>query len=125
MASLKEGWAGGAPALALGGSNGARGAAGGSAAGAQEVQPKKRRRVVKRDPSKPSPKAWEESEIALLRQLVVAEGPGEDRIRDSYYEIESLWVYFGAEIGESGAGDWGGKSMRLGSGRCVYMLFFY
>lgn len=36
----------------------------------------KRRRVVKRDPNKPSPKAWSEEEVAQFQELIELEGPG-------------------------------------------------
>ena len=60
---------------------GKAGSAGGNvespAALGPDGQPKKKRRVVKpRDPSQPSPKPWEESEINQLKQMVADEGPG-------------------------------------------------
>ena len=36
----------------------------------------KRRRVVKRDPNKPSPKAWSQEEVAEFKKLIADEGPG-------------------------------------------------
>lgn len=36
----------------------------------------KRRRVVKRDPNKPSPKAWSQEEVAEFKKLIAEEGPG-------------------------------------------------
>lgn len=36
----------------------------------------KRRRVVKRDPNKPSPKAWSQEEVAQFKKLIAEEGPG-------------------------------------------------
>ena len=40
------------------------------------AQPKKRRRVVKKDPNKPTPKPWDEAEIKRLKDMVHKEGPG-------------------------------------------------
>lgn len=39
-----------------------------------EAKPQKKRRVVKKDPNKPKPKPWSESELAQFRKLVKAEG---------------------------------------------------
>jgi len=39
----------------------------------QEVKPKKKRRVVK-DPNKPKPKPWSESELKHFRRLIKTEG---------------------------------------------------
>ena len=36
----------------------------------------KRRRGVKRDPNKPSPKAWSAEEVEQFKQLIEQEGPG-------------------------------------------------
>ena len=36
----------------------------------------KRRRVVKRDPNKPSPKAWSAEEVEQFKRLIEQEGPG-------------------------------------------------
>lgn len=36
----------------------------------------KRRRVVKRDPNKPSPKAWSQEEVTRFKNLIEEEGPG-------------------------------------------------
>ena len=67
----------------------------GNGSGSTGGKPKKRKRVVKpRDPNKPTPKPWGEAEIALLKQMVVSEGPG----------------------------DWEGKAARLGSGRTAKAL---
>ena len=45
-------------------------------AGPGGAQPKKRRRVVKKDPNKPTPKPWDEAEIKRLKDMVHKEGPG-------------------------------------------------
>ena len=39
-----------------------------------EAKPQKKRRVVKKDPNKPKPKPWSESELAHFRKLVKTEG---------------------------------------------------
>ena len=44
--------------------------------GALSGQPVKRRRVVKRDPDKPSPKAWSEAEVRQFQDLIERDGPG-------------------------------------------------
>ena len=41
----------------------------------QEIKRPKKRRVVTKDPDKPKPKPWSESELAQFRQLVKTEGP--------------------------------------------------
>ena len=54
----------------------------------------KRRRVVKRDPNKPSPKAWSAEEVQRFKDLIEKEGPG----------------------------GWEKKSVKLGSGRSAKAL---
>lgn len=44
--------------------------------GGPTAKPVKRRRVVKRDPDKPSPKAWSEKEVKEFQDLIERDGPG-------------------------------------------------
>merc|ERR1719230_2061111 len=44
--------------------------------GSDAVRPAKPRRVVKRDPNKPPPKAWTPEELARFQEIVRREGPG-------------------------------------------------
>lgn len=61
---------------------------------AQETKPQKKRRVVKKDPNKPKPKPWSESELAQFRRLVKSEG----------------------------ASNWKGKAEKLGTNRSAKSL---
>ncbi len=54
----------------------------------------KKRRVVKRDPNKPKPKPWSETELQQFRHLLATEGPT----------------------------DWQGKAQKLGTGRTAKSL---
>lgn len=58
------------------------------------AEPKRRRRIVNRDPNRPPPKAWSVEEVDKFRSLIEREGPG----------------------------GWENKAMQLGSGRSAKAL---
>ena len=59
-----------------------------------ESEPKRRRRIVNRDPNRPSPKAWSVEEVDKFKILIEREGPG----------------------------GWENKAVQLGSGRSAKAL---
>ena len=87
-----------------------------------------------RDPSKPSPKAWEDSEIAQLKQMVAEEGPGKSlslspsltRARSLSFPRSRACALAPSLCGFDSAsvcpGHWESKAARLGSGRTAKAL---
>ncbi len=59
-----------------------------------ESEPKRRRRIVNRDPNRPPPKAWSAAEVDKFKSLIEREGPG----------------------------GWENKAVQLGSGRSAKAL---
>ena len=76
----------------------------------------KKKRVVVKDPNKPKPKPWTESELAHFRHLVSSQPA---RARARWQEFTGAGV---RQLDTEGANQWALKAVKLGTGRTAKSL---
>jgi len=80
------------------------------------VRKGKKKRVVVKDPNKPKPKPWTESELAHFRHLVSSQPA---RARARWQELTGAGV---RQLDTEGANQWALKAVKLGTGRTAKSL---